>query len=67
MTKNEERCQRLMINRAYENGMQAGYEKGFKDGMEKAVDLLARRLDEEAKSSESLESCESCDAAGGDE
>lgn len=67
MTKNEERCQRLMINRAYENGMHAGYEKGFKDGMEKAVDLLARRLDEEAKSSEACESCESCEEAGGDE
>ena len=66
MTKEEQRAQRLMINRAYENGMKAGYERGFKDGMEKAVDLLARRLDEEAKSSS--ESCEAdCEAAGGDE
>ena len=64
MTKEEQRAQRLMINRAYENGMKAGYERGFKDGMEKAVDLLARLLDEEAKSSENVgESVE----IGGDE
>lgn len=55
MTKMEERAQRLMINRAYENGRKAGYEDGFKDGMDKAIDIFAKRLaesDEEAKSSE---------------
>jgi flagellar biosynthesis/type III secretory pathway protein FliH len=61
MTKNEERCQRLMINRAYENGMKAGYEKGFKDGMDKTVDIFAKRL------AETDEEFEGLDKSGGDE
>jgi flagellar biosynthesis/type III secretory pathway protein FliH len=35
-----------MINRAYENGMKAGYQKGFADGLDKAVDIFAKRLAE---------------------
>lgn len=46
MTKEEQRAQRLMINRAYENGMKAGYQKGFADGLDKAVDIFAKRLAE---------------------
>lgn len=63
MTKNEERCQRLMINRAYENGVKAGYEKGFKDGIDSAVNMLAKRFRKDIEKDNS----ETVVETGGDE
>ena len=47
MTKEERRCQQLMINRAYENGFKAGFEKGYDAGFTNALDLLAKRFADE--------------------
>lgn len=47
MTKEERRCQQLMINRAYENGFKAGFDKGRDAGFTNALDLLAKRFADE--------------------
>ena len=58
MTREEQRCQRLMISRAYENGFKAGYEKGVEEGVNKASEMFAKKLRNFISSNEGQESPE---------
>ena len=66
MTREEQRCQRLMITRAYENGFKAGYDKGVEDGVDKASEIFASKLRNFTSSNEGQESPEGGERNGND-